>query len=49
MGALIKKYDKDRKLNQDEVNQIGRPLVLVDANKDGFITEAEIIDYSLNK
>jgi Ca2+-binding EF-hand superfamily protein len=44
--SLISNYDKDKdgKLNKDEIKQMRRPPVGADADKDGFITESELLD-----
>jgi Ca2+-binding EF-hand superfamily protein len=44
--SLISNYDKDKdgKLNRDEIKQMRRPPVGADADKDGFITQSELLD-----
>lgn len=44
--SLIGNYDKDKdgKLNKDEIKQMRRPPVGADADKDGFITQEELLD-----
>ena len=43
---LIRKYDsdKDEMLSAEEVSKMRRPFRGVDANKDGFVSEDEIVD-----
>jgi hypothetical protein len=44
--SLIGNYDKDKdgKLNKEEVKQMRRPPVGADTDKDGFITQSELLD-----
>ncbi|MEM7785946.1 MAG: hypothetical protein AAF623_21535, partial [Planctomycetota bacterium] len=43
---LIESYDKDEdgKLSKEEIGKMRRPPVGADVNKDGFVTESELID-----
>ncbi|MFK7770227.1 MAG: hypothetical protein AB8B55_23655 [Mariniblastus sp.] len=49
-ASLVKTYDKDSdgRLSKDELAKMRRPPIGADGNKDGFVTEAELLDSLTN-